>query len=48
MMNPTMRHYRAPSATALQVRRIRVRWGVGEAQARLIADLHYGGRRNDA
>lgn len=43
MIDPTTRHIRAPDPKALQVRRIRLRWGVGAAQARLIADLRYEG-----
>lgn len=35
-----------PAPQDLQVARIRVRWGIPEHQARLIAALHFGEARN--
>ena len=45
MIDPTTRHRRDPDPKTLQVRYLRMRLGVGEAQARLIADLRYGEAR---
>lgn len=41
-MTPTSRHTPAQDAKAMQTRRIRRRYGLGAAQALVLADLHYG------
>lgn len=41
-MTPAWRHIPAQDAKAMQTRRIRRRYGLGEAQALLLADLHFG------
>jgi hypothetical protein len=42
MMAPEPRHTPAQDAKALQIRRIRRRYGVGAAHALVLADLRYG------
>jgi len=41
-MTPVSRQTPAQDAKALQTRRIRRRYGLGAAQALLLADLHFG------
>lgn len=41
-MDAKPRQNPAHDAKALQIRRIRQRYGLGAAQAHLYADLHYG------
>ncbi len=36
---------RAPKPSTRQERRIRWQYGLSKAQARIVADLHYGGAR---
>lgn len=42
MMAALSRHAPAQDAKVLQIRRIRRRYGLGAAQALLLADLHFG------
>jgi hypothetical protein len=42
MMAPEPRRTPALDAKAMQIRRIRKRYGLGAAQALVLADLHFG------
>lgn len=42
MMAPKTRRSPVQDAKVLQIRRIRRRYGLGAAQALLLADLHFG------